>query len=156
MMMTCLGRSQTASLPHGVNGTTHWENGVSHTGETWQTSAAVTLQRTTDCGAPLQLLLDQNRMLQVNLARSFWRGIGDIKEALVPNHINNLNMNTSTFYIEEDNNVLLEDDNFFEDMTSLYRKQAVLFQRSCEQIKDVYRVDITPPANLDEVSPFGK
>lgn len=156
MMMTCLGRSQTASLPHGVNGTTHWENGVSHTGETWQTSAAVTLQRTTDCGAPLQLLLDQNRMLQVNLARSFWRGIGDIKEALVPNHINNLNMNTSTFYIEEDNNVLLEDDNFFEDMTSLYRKQAVLFQRSCEQIKDVYRVDITPPANLDEVSPFGE
>ena len=78
------------------------------------------LERTTDCGAPLQLLLDQNRMLQVNLARSFWRGIGDIKEALVPNHINNLNMNTSTFYIEGDKNLLLEDDNFFDDMTSLY------------------------------------
>ena len=95
-------------------------------------------------------------MLQVNLARSFWRGVGDIKEAIVPNHTNNLNMNTSTFYIEEDTNLLLEEDSFFEDMTSLYRKQAVLFQRSCEQIKDVYRVDITPSAHLNEVSPFGK
>ena len=155
--MTCLGRGQPATLPHGINGNTHWKNqDDSRTGETLRSSAAMTLERTTDCGAPLQLLLDQNRMLQVNLARSFWRGIGDIKEALVPNHINNLNMNTSTFYIEGDKNFLLEDDNFFEDMTSLYRKQAVLFQRSCEQIRDVYRVDITPSANANEVSPFGK
>ena len=114
-----------------------------------RSSAVMTLKRTTDCGAPLQLLLHQNRMLQVNLARSFWYGIGDIKEALMPNHFNNLNMNTSTFYIEGDKNLLLEDDNFFEDMTSLYRKQAVLFQRSCEQIRDVYRVDITPNTDID-------
>ena len=64
-------------------------------------------------------------MLQDKLARSFWRGIGDIKD--------------------------------IEDMTSLYRKQAVMFQRSCEQIRDVYRVDPTPNQTHkpNEVSPFG-
>jgi hypothetical protein len=32
------------------------------------------------CGAPLhQLLLDQNKVIQVNLSRSFWKGVGDIK-----------------------------------------------------------------------------
>jgi hypothetical protein len=32
------------------------------------------------CGPPLhQLLLDQNKIIQVNLARSFWKGVGDIK-----------------------------------------------------------------------------
>ena len=42
----------------------------------------------------------------------------------------------STFYIEDkDRNFLLEDDNFFEDMTLLYQRQKVLFQRSCEQLK---------------------
>ena len=29
--------------------------------------------------APLQVLMDQNRFIQVNLAKSFWRGVGDIK-----------------------------------------------------------------------------
>ena len=149
-MLTCLGHGQPGSLPHGLHGNTGWSTGGG------EETVMSTLDRTTDCGAPLQLLLGQNRMLQVNLARSFWRGMGDIKEAIVPNHTNNLNMNTSTFYIEEDKNLLLEEDSFFEDMTSLYRKQAALFQRSCEQIKDVYRVDITPSAHLDEVSPFGK
>ena len=156
-MMTCLGHGQPATLPHGINGNTEWENGDnSNTGETLRSSAVMTLERTTDCGASLQLLFDQNRMVQVNLARSFWRGIGDIKEALVPNHINNLNMNTSTLYVEEYKNYLLEDDNFFDDITSLYQQQAVLFHRSCEQIRDVYRVDITPNTDIDEVSPFGK
>ena len=32
------------------------------------------------CGPPLhQLLLDQNKVIQVNLSRSFWKGVGDIK-----------------------------------------------------------------------------
>ena len=32
------------------------------------------------CGPQLpQLLLDQNKVIQVNLARSFWKGVGDIK-----------------------------------------------------------------------------
>ena len=102
-MMTCLVHGQPATLPHGINGNTGVKKpDNSNTGETLRSSAVMTLERTKDCGTPLQLLLYQNRMLQVNLARSFWRGIGDIKEALValvPNHINNLNMNTSVFYI---------------------------------------------------------
>ena len=35
------------------------------------------------CGPPLQVLLDQNRMMQVNLARGFWKGIGDIKVLVI-------------------------------------------------------------------------
>ena len=35
------------------------------------------------CGPPLQVLLDQNRMIQVNLARGFWKGIGDIKVRII-------------------------------------------------------------------------
>ena len=55
------------------------------------------------------------------------------QEVLLPN--NNVS-GPSTFYTNDgDSNFLMEDDNFFEDMTSLYRKQKVLFQRSCEQLK---------------------
>ena len=39
---------------------------------------------------------------------------------------------SSTFYVSP---LLAEaQDTFFEDMTSLYRRQAVLFQRSCTQV----------------------
>jgi hypothetical protein len=56
-----------------------------------------------------------------------------LQEALLPNSYVSSN---ATFYTTEgDANYLMEDDNFFEDMTSLYRKQKVLFQRSCEQLK---------------------
>jgi hypothetical protein len=56
-----------------------------------------------------------------------------LQEALLPNCYVSGN---ATFYTTEgDSNFLMEDDNFFEDMTSLYRKQKVLFQRSCEQLK---------------------
>ena len=110
-----------------------------------------------DCGAPFKLIVDQNRSLQVNLARSFWRGVGDIKEAFLPNpQLTGSDKNRSTFYIEEDTTFLLEDDNFFEDISQLYRQQAVLFQRSCDQIKDVYRVDIVPNSALEDISPFGE
>jgi len=54
MMMACLNKSSTlpgAGEPGGGGG-----------------------------GAPLhQLMLDQNKVIQVNLARSFWKGVGDIK-----------------------------------------------------------------------------
>ena len=32
--------------------------------------------------APLQVLADQNRLIQVSLAKSFWRGVGDIKVSI--------------------------------------------------------------------------
>ena len=62
------------------------------------------------------------------------------QEVLLPNSVAPLQPGTSTFYTAEgDKNVLLEDDNFFEDMTSLYKRQKVLFQRSCDQLK-VYKL----------------
>lgn len=105
-----------------------------------------------------------------------------LQEVLLPN--NNVPGN-STFYTKEGDNTnfLMEDDNFFEDMTSLYRKQKVLFQRSCEQLKvglffypmifwkfglfspvinfvfffqDVFKVEITPFLGPLGSSPFGK
>ena len=153
MMFTCLGRGGPPTLPHGVNGD------LSHVDSHAETekceslrSSALTLERTTDCGAPLQNLLEQNKFFQHNLSQSFWKGFGDIKEVFNPH---NLNMQTSTFYVEDERDVRSEDDNFFEDITSLYKKQALLFQRSCEQIKDVYRVDIVSSSRLS-ASPFGE
>ena len=128
MMLPCLGKAQPGTLPYNINNT----NTDNHN----------------TAGAPWQ------QLLQGSLARSFWRGVGDIKEVLVPNMSNNIN--TSTFYVDNGENILSEEDNFFEDMTALYRQQVVLFQRSCEQIKDVYRVDIAPPTTHHQVSPFGK
>ena len=127
-MLPCLGRAQPGTLPYNINNNNH-------------NTAAV-------CGAPWQ------QLLQGSLARSFWKGVGDIKEVLVPNTGNNIN--TSTFYVNNEENILSEEDNFFEDMTALYRQQVVLFQRCCEQIKDVYRVDIAPTNDQQQVSPFGK
>ena len=141
MMFTCLGRGGPPTLPHGVNGDlSHLEN------DKFESLRSVTLERTTDCGAPLQ------NLLQNNLSQSFWRGFGNIKEVF---NSPNLNMKTSTFYVEDERDVRSEDDNFFEDITSLYKRQALLFQRSCEQIKDVYRVDIVSSSHLS-ASPFGE
>ena len=149
MMFTCLGRGGPPTLPHGVNGDlSHLENDKL---ESLRTS--VTLERTTECGVPLHSLMEQNKFFQHNLSQSFWKGFGDIKEVFNPAH--NLNMQTSTFYVEDERVVRSEDDNFFEDITSLYQRQAALFQRSCEQIKDVYRVDIVSSSRLS-TSPFGE
>lgn len=32
-----------------------------------------------------------------------------------------------------------EEDRFFEDITTLYRRQTMLFQKSCEQLSDIYK-----------------
>lgn len=33
-----------------------------------------------------------------------------------------------------------EEDQFFQDINSLYQRQKVLFQKCCEQLKDIYMV----------------
>ena len=141
MMFTCLGRGGPPTLPHGVNGDFSQLDS-----EKFESLRSVTLERTTHCGPPLQTFINHN------VSQSFWKGFGDIKEILNPC---NLNMQTSTFYVEDERDVRSEDDNFFEDITSLYKRQALLFQRSCEQIKDVYRVDIVSSSRLS-ASPFGE
>ena len=145
-------------MPHGVNGDlTKWSDGAGADSEKCDSLRAtvhLTLDRSdTSCGAPFQHFVDSRKYLHHHLARSFWKGFGDIKEAFTPGHFV---MEPSKFYLEDDHNTLQEDDNFFEDITQLYKKQAVLFQRSCDQIKDVYRVDIVNSTLKPNVSPFGE
>ena len=49
---------------------------------------------------------------------------------------------TATFYVKE-SQPTIDDDNetFFEDITNLYRRQSMLFNRCCEQIKDIYQAE---------------
>ena len=45
------------------------------------------------------------------------------------------------------------DDNFFEDITCLYRRQSMLFQRCCEQLKDIYQTESEDMMNgKDEIN----
>ena len=119
-----------------------------------QDSLRATLERGPDCGAPLHSFLAHNRG---NISRSLWRGVGDIKEALTPHSIYSPTAETCKFYLEhEEAEEVTEDDNFFEDITELYQRQKQLFQRSCDQIKDVYRVDIVNSTLRSNVSPFGE
>ena len=74
---------------------------------------------------------------------------------------------TAKFYIKESTSrlpkkteKLLEklheegfDDNFFEDITTLYRRQSMLFQRCCEQLKDIYQTESEDMMNgKDEIN----
>ena len=54
---------------------------------------------------------------------------------------------TAKFYVEEDDVSRVEStlnktnpDHFFEDISTLYQRQTALFQRSCEQLKDLYQI----------------
>ena len=91
MMFTCLGRGGPPTLPHGVNGDFSQLDS-----EKFESLRSVTLERTTHCGPPLQTFINHN------VSQSFWKGFGDIKEILNPC---NLNMQTSTFYVEDERDV---------------------------------------------------
>ena len=54
---------------------------------------------------------------------------------------------TAKFYVVEDDVSRVEStlnktnpDHFFEDISTLYQRQTALFQRSCEQLKDLYQI----------------
>ena len=55
---------------------------------------------------------------------------------------------TAKFYVVEDDvsrvestlNKMNHPDHFFEDISTLYQRQTALFQRSCEQLKDLYQI----------------
>jgi hypothetical protein len=75
---------------------------------------------------------------------------------------------TAKFYIKESSTLrlplktekLLEklheegfDDNFFEDITTLHQRQGMLFQRCCEQLKDIYQTESEDMMNgKDEIN----
>ncbi len=51
---------------------------------------------------------------------------------------NNTNSSNSKFYVSREDKGKNEDSKFFEDINTLSRRQALLFQKSCEQLKDLY------------------
>ena len=79
-------------------------------------------------------------------ANSFWSGVSEIKDVLISG---NPLLETSRFYVEDepseeeilDNRKESPDpDHFFNDINTLYQRQTALFQRSCEQLKDLYHI----------------
>ena len=89
--------------------------------------------------------------------QGFWNGVSDLKDVLsTPKNPLLLERNeTAKFYVNETtlrsssrNERLLAKlqdeeigDNFFEDIGSLYRRQSMLFQRCCQQLKDIYQTE---------------
>lgn len=91
----------------------------------------------------------RRKPISVIAAKSFWTGVSDIKDVLTP--ANPLLENSSTFYIQDSRRSTLDsrtssapDDHFFEDINTLYKRQTALFQRSCEQLKDLYNITDDP------------
>ena len=79
-------------------------------------------------------------------ANSFWSGVSEIKDVLISG---NPLLETSRFYVEDepsedevfDNREKSPDpDHFFNDINTLYQRQTALFQRSCEQLKEIYHI----------------
>ena len=87
----------------------------------------------------------RRRPISALAAQSFWNGVSEIKDVLTTS---NPLLETSKFYVEETSTleqIKAEDnhqpDQFFEDINTLYERQTALFQRSCEQLKDLYQID---------------
>ena len=83
----------------------------------------------------------RRRPISALAAQSFWNGVSEIKDVLTTS---NPLLETSRFYLEETLEVKAElepeADQFFEDINTLYERQTALFQRSCEQLKDLYQI----------------
>eukprot|EP00095_Tigriopus_kingsejongensis_P000958 maker-scaffold83_size396513-snap-gene-0.15 protein:Tk00958 transcript:maker-scaffold83_size396513-snap-gene-0.15-mRNA-1 annotation:"conserved hypothetical protein" len=88
-------------------------------------------------------------------SQGFWNGVSDIKEVFAPS--NPLLNTKAQFYLPDQAsttdykgradqgglNGTEDEDQFFEDITLLYRRQTMLFERSCEQLKDLYELDLS-------------
>ena len=92
----------------------------------------------------------QRRPLTAIATRSFWNGVSDIKDVFAAAASASNTEATAQFYIRsangeragdqdrEEEDEAVANDRFFEDITSLYRRQTLLFQRSCDQLNDIY------------------
>ena len=86
-------------------------------------------------------------------AQGFWNGVSDIKEIFFNSSYGFDDESSSKFYIsryhhdkrDQDANV----DQFFEDITTLCQRQTMLFQRSCEQLSDMYNSDLAKGGTLE-------
>lgn len=82
------------------------------------------------------------------VAKGFWNGVAEVKDALFTS-ANPLVVSDeavlrrkSKFYVENESEEHKDDDGFFDEITQLYKRQTMLFQRSCEQLTDIYQVGI--------------
>ena len=92
----------------------------------------------------------RRRPISALAANSFWSGVSEIKDVLTtgnPLLETNTRSETAKFYVVEDDVSKIEStlnktnpDHFFEDISTLYQRQTALFQRSCEQLKDLYQI----------------
>jgi hypothetical protein len=84
-------------------------------------------------------------------------GLADIRDALVMSNSLLKSRRSSQFYVQREVDdagaaVGADEDRFFEDLTVLYRRQTMLFKRSCQQLKELYDVsdssnETVPPAD---------
>ena len=88
----------------------------------------------------------RRRPISALAANSFWSGVSEIKDVLTtgnPLLVNgSVPSETAQFYVQELQKMPSQgnDDHFFEDISTLYQRQTALFQRSCEQLKDLYKI----------------
>ena len=86
-------------------------------------------------------------------SRGFWTGINELRSVLTPgNPLLENQMSGATFYVVNPSKSTLmsktalkmmdEEDQFFKDISALYQRQKVLFQKCCEQLKDIYLVSL--------------
>ena len=111
----------------------------------------------------------RRRPITALASKGFWNGVSELKDVLSTpkNPLSFEREETAKFYIKETTlrtqsktEKLLEklqdegfDDNFFEDMTCLVRRQSMLFQRCCEQLKDIYQTESEDMMNgKDEIN----
>ena len=112
----------------------------------------------------------RRRPITALASKGFWNGVTELKDVLSNprNPLASERQETAKFYIKESTlksqhrktQKLLEklhdegfDDNFFEDITTLHRRQNMLFQRCCEQLKDIYETESEDMMNgKDEIN----
>ena len=111
----------------------------------------------------------RRRPITALASKGFWNGVSELKDVLYTpkNPLSSEREETAKFYIKETTlraqsktEKLLEklqdegfDDNFFEDMTCLVRRQSMLFQRCCEQLKGIYQTESEDMMNgKDEIN----
>ncbi len=97
--------------------------------------------------------LFRRQPISAGTAKGFWNGITELKNVLTPGNPlleNNVINRNATFYVghpskslssKKARKMMDEEDQFFKDINTLYQRQKVLFQKCCEQLKDIYLVN---------------
>ena len=85
----------------------------------------------------------RRRPISALAANSFWSGLSEIKDVLTTGNPLLVPNETAQFYVDHQQEKQVQQDHFFEDINTLYQRQTALFQRSCEQLKDLYQITVS-------------